>query len=212
MHYITGTPRGQLVLFNNYLDELIAKESPVRFIDMYVDNLDLVKLGFKVPALKTGAPPFDPALLLKIYIYSYFEKIRSSRKIEKECLRNQEMIWLTCNLAPDFKTIADFRKNNKEGLKNTFKEFLYLCKKLNLLCFNLTATDGTKMRAQNGNSEIYKRKTIDTVKERIEKKIEEYIAMLDENDHEKKEELELKKEETGKILKRIENLKKNIKR
>ena len=108
MHYIEGTPRDQLVMFNSYLDEIISIDNPVRFIDAYVDSLDLFNPGIKIPEMRTGKPPYAPADLLKMYIYSYFEKVRSSRKIEKECNRNQELIWLTCNLAPDFKTIADF--------------------------------------------------------------------------------------------------------
>ena len=207
MHYIEGTPREQLVLFNNYLDEILPEDSTVRFIDYYVNNLNLYELGFKIPKMETGAPPYSPVLMLKIYIYSYFEKIRSSRKIEKECRRNQELIWLTCNLSPDFKTIADFRKDNKEGLKNLFVDFLRLCKKLNLISFKLTALDGTKIRAQNGNSEIYKRETIDAQKEYIEKKIEDYVKILDENDREEGG-IELNKEETGKILKKLGKLEK----
>jgi len=207
VHYIEGTPREQLVLFNNYLDELLPEDSAVRFIDYYVNNLNLYELGFKIPKMETGAPPYNPVLMLKIYIYSYFEKIRSSRKIEKECRRNQELIWLTCNLAPDFKTIADFRKDNKEGLKNLFVDFLRVCKKLNLISFKLAALDGTKIRAQNGNSEIYKRETIDAQKEYIEKKIEDYVKILEKNDKEE-EEIELSKEETGKILKKLGKLEK----
>ncbi len=207
VHYIEGTPRDQLVLFNNYLDEILPEDSPARFIDYYVNNLNLFELGFKIPKMKTGAPPYSPVLMLKIYIYSYFEKIRSSRKIEKECRRNQELIWLTCNLAPDFKTIADFRKDNKEGLKNLFVDFLRVCKKLNLISFKLAALDGTKIRAQNGNSEIYKRETIDAQKEYIEKKIEEYVKILDKNDKAEGE-IELNKEETGKILKKLGKLEK----
>jgi len=208
MHYIQGTARDQLVIFNSHLDEIISEDSVVRFIDLYVESLNLSKLGFKIPKLLTGAPPYNPILLLKIYIYCYFEKIRSSRKIEKECRRNQELIWLTCNLAPDFKTIADFRKDNKKGLKNTLRNFLLLCKKLNLLSFKLTAVDGTKMRAQNANNEVYKRNTIDYNKNNIEKKIEGYMNILNKNDTAENEELELSKEETGKILERVCKLKK----
>ena len=208
MHYIQGTNRDQLVLFNSCLDEIINENSPVRFIDLYVDSLNLFELGFKIPKLKTGAPPYDPAVMLKIYIYSYFENLRSSRKIEKECERNQELIWLTCNLKPNFKTIADFRKDNKKGLTNIFKEFLKLCKKLDLLSLKLTAVDGTKMRAQNGRDEVYKRATIEDRKKHIEKKIEEYMNILDKNDSIENGEVELNQEETEKIIKKINKLKK----
>jgi transposase len=208
MHYIQGVPRDQLVLFNTYLDEIIKENAPVRFIDVYVDSLNLYELGFKIPELKTGNPPYDPALLLRIYIYGYYEKIRSSRKIEKECNRNQEMIWLTCRLAPDFKTIADFRKDNREGIKNVFKNFLELCNKLNLLSLKIVAVDGTKLRAQNGLNEVYDRETIDNVKEEIDQKITEYLKILDKNDKKESKDLELNKEKVDKILKKIKELKK----
>ena len=148
MEYISGTPRKQLVLFDTCLDELIPVDHPIRVIDAYVDSLDLHGAGFDMPEMKTGTPPYDPSLLLKIYIYCYLERIRSSRKIEKECQRNKELIWLTGNLAPDFKTIADFRRDNKTGIASIFRDFLHLCKQLNLLSLRITATDGTKIRAQ----------------------------------------------------------------
>ena len=115
-----------MVLFQDYLDQVIEADNTIRFFDNYVESLELEKIGFELSPLKTGRPPYDPRVLLKIYMYCYFEKIRSSRKMEKECCRNQELIWLTCNLTPDFKTIADFRKNNKKGLIGIFKEFLLL--------------------------------------------------------------------------------------
>ena len=118
MHYIEGTPRHQLHLFEVYLDDIISEDNPIRFIDAYVEKLELFTLGFKIPALRTGKPPYDPKMLLKIYIYGYLNRIRSSRKLEKETHRNIEMIWLTKALKPDFKTIADFRKDNKDGIKN----------------------------------------------------------------------------------------------
>ena len=208
MQYIKGMPRGQLVLFNTFLDQIISEDQPVRFIDAYVDGLDLYKLGFKIPELRTGTPPYNPELFVKIYIYCYFEKIRSSRKIEKECRRNQELIWLTCNLAPDFKTIADFRKDNRKGLKNIFKDFLYLCRDLNLLSLKITATDGTKMRAQNSMNEVYNRNSIDEVEAGIEEKINKYMNALQENDQNESEVLELNAEETKKIMNKIQKLEK----
>ncbi len=208
MEYISGTPRSQLVLFNTYLDQIIPADHPIRFIDAYVDSLDLYTTGFKIPEMKTGTPPYDPALLLKIYIYCYFEKIRSSRKIEKECLRNRELIWLTGNLRPDFKTIADFRKDNKRGIGNIFRDFLHLCKKLDLLSLRITATDGTKMRAQNGRNEIYNRDTIEEVQERIEERIAEYLNELENNDEKETEELTLDSERTDRLVRKLQQLKK----
>lgn len=212
MHYIQGVPRNQLVMFNDYLDQMISEYHPVRFIDAYIDTLDLEKLGFEIPKLRTGKPPYDPVLLLKIYIYCYFEKIRSSRKIETECSRNQELIWLTCRLIPDFKTIADFRKNNKTGIKNVFKNFLLFCNEQNLLSFEIVAIDGTKIRAQNSLNEVYNRETIGDVKEKIGEKIADYLKVLDENDQEEDQDLKLNNEELEKLLDRIDKLEKREKK
>jgi transposase len=208
MDYIQGTQRSQLVIFNNYLDEIVSQESHVRFIDAYIDALDLEELGVDMPEMKTGTPPYHPALLLKIYIYCYLERIRSSRKIEKECRRNQELIWLTCQLSPDFKTIADFRKNNGNALKNIFRTFLQFCNKQGLLALKVVATDGSKLRAQNSRNEVYNRETIDYVQQRIEEKIEEYLAILDENDKKEEQDVELNEQEIKKMTERITKLKK----
>ena len=208
MKYIEGTPRDQLILFESYLDQVIEVDNPVRFFDEYVENLELEKIGFALSPLKTGRPPYSPRVLLKIYMYCYFEKIRSSRKMEKECRRNQELIWLTCNLTPDFKTIADFRKNNKRGLIGIFKEFLLFCKEKNLLSFDLAAVDGTKMRGQNSLNEVYSRKTINQVQAGIDERISQYFKELDENDEKDSDELKLDKEKVNKILTRICKLKK----
>jgi len=207
MHYIQGIPRNQFVMFNDYLDQIIPGNNPVRFIDAYIDTLDLGELGFAIPKLRTGKPPYDPALLLKIYVYCYFEKIRSSRKMEKECSRNQELIWLTCGLKPDFKTIADFRKNNKKGITNVFKAFLLFCNRQDLLSLEIVAIDGTKMRAQNSLNEVYNRETIEDVREKIEEKIIEYLKVLEENDQ-KEEDLKLNEEEVLKVLDKINKLEK----
>jgi transposase len=190
INYIIGTPRENLTLFNECLDNIISKDNPVRFIDGYIEKLKLQELNFIMRDTILGAPRFHPKLFLKIYVYGYLERIRSSRKLEKECRRNDEMRWLTCDLAPDHWVIAHFRAENKKAFKNVFKEFLKFCHEMNLLSFETNAGDGTKIRAQNSNNEIYKRNTIEEVDKKIQKKIDEYIKMLDEND--KKEEAELK--------------------
>ena len=158
MNYIEGTSREQIFLFNECIEEIIAEDNIVRFIDAYVESLDMEGLGFKMPKGNTGTPPYKPQLKLKIYIYGYFEKIRGSRRLEKECHRNKELIWLTNSLAPDFKTISDFRKDNHKAFRNIFKDFLKLCHKLQLLSFKVVAIDGTKMRGQNSLNEVYKKK------------------------------------------------------
>lgn len=190
--FITGTPRHQMNLFEEKLDELVKPDCPVRFIDAYVDQLNLQELGFKIPGTHggKGKPPYHPSMMLKIYIYGYLNRIRSSRKLENECNKNIEMMWLTERLAPDFKTIADFRKDNKKGIKEIFREFLNLCKKLELLSFQCVAIDGTKERAKNHLDNIYRRESIDKVSQRIQEQIDKYMKELDENDKSEEEEYE----------------------
>lgn len=190
MEYIKGTSRNQIFLFNECLDEIIDSNNIVRFIDAYVDSLDIVELGFIIPKLNTGASPYSPQLKLKIYIYGYFERIRSSRRLEKECRRNKELIWLTNELAPDFKTIADFRKDNHKAFKNVFNNFLKLCHKLKLISFKTVAIDGTKIRGQNSLNEVYKKENIEKIENEIQEQIDNYLKELDEMD---------KKEQSGSL-------------
>jgi len=210
MHYIEGVPREQLVLFTERLDGLISEENPVRFLDAYVEQLDLDGLGFKQPAMVKGRPPYWPGLLLKIYVYGYLNRIRSSRKLEKECLKNLELIWLCRRLAPDFKTIADFRKENGRGLKNIFREFLRLCKHLELVDCRQVAIDGTKLRAQNSNNQIYKRDKIEALEKKIEARINEYLEELDRNDTQEKDEYAFLTRNLGGRLKKLRKLKDKI--
>ncbi len=179
---ITGTSRHQIYLFNECLDEIIDVNNIVRFIDVYVESLDMENLGFKMPIGTTGTPPYRPQVKLKIYIYGYLERIRSSRRLEKESKRNKELIWLTENLSPDFKTIADFRKDNYKAFKNVFKDFLKLCHKLELISFKVVAIDGTKMRGQNSLNEVYKKENIKKVENEIQEQINNYLRELDEMD------------------------------
>ena len=182
--YIKGISREQLYLFENKLDDMISEDNPVRFIDAYVDKLNLLNLGFKTSGADggKGRPPYNPGTMLKIYIYGYLNRIRSSRKLESECKRNTELIWLTCRLAPDFKTIADFRKDNSNGIKRIFREFLKLCSKLDLLSFRCVAVDGTKERAQNHLNNVYRKETIDQIGIKIQERIEKYLEELELND------------------------------
>jgi len=202
--YINGTSREQLYLFENKLDDMISETNPVRFIDAYVDKLDLLKLGFSNPGTDggKGRPPYNPAMMLKIYIYGYLNRIRSSRKLESECRRNTELIWLTCRLAPDFKTIADFRKDNRQGIKQIFREFLKLCNKLELLSFRCVAVDGTKERARNHLDNIYRKENIDQISARIQERIEKYLEELELNDRAEEAEYDfLSKNLTDKLSK-----------
>src|SRR5674476_451969 len=131
--FVEGVDREQSTLFPALLDDYIADDNPVRAVDAFVDGLDLVKLGFaNVQALDIGRPGYHPSTMLKIYIYGYLNRIPSSRRLERECQRNIELIWLTGRLAPDFKTIADFRKDNGKGIRNACKRFVGLCRELKL--------------------------------------------------------------------------------
>ena len=140
------------------------------------------KLEFVLPKSSMGASCYRRSDLLKIYIYGYLERIRSSRRLEKECQRNDEMRWLICDLKPDHKTISDFRKNNHKALKNLFKNFLKLCKKLKLIDYAFIAVDGTKIHAQNSSNNVYKRNTIQYVEKNLDEKIESYFRDLDKQD------------------------------
>jgi len=129
MSYIEGESREQRILFPEALDEYIGEDKAVRFIEVYVDRLELEELGFKQTAPKeTGRPPYDPRDLLKLYIYGYLNRVRTSRMLERECGRNVELMWLMRKLRPDFKTIADFRKENRQCFKGVFRQFVLLCR------------------------------------------------------------------------------------
>lgn len=183
--YISGVNRNQLVLFPDSIDDFISEDNDVRFIDAFVDSLDLVSLGFSNASLsssKKGAPSFDPRVLLKIYLYSYPKKIRSSRRIAAETSRNIELMWLTGRLSPDFRTISDFRKNNSLPLKNVLSSFTSLCLDLKLFSKDLVSLDGSKFKAVNSKDNNFtKDKLLDRIK-RIENNISNFLSSLDSND------------------------------
>jgi transposase len=181
--HVDGVHRKQTILFPDTLDEYVDEENPVRFIDAFIDSLDLQKLGFKhsIPC-ETGRPSYDPSDLLKLYVYGYLNQVRSSRKLERECHRNLEVLWLMKKLSPDFKTIADFRKDNVDCIKPVFKEFVYLCKSLDLYGAQLVAIDGSKFKAVNSKSNNFNEKTVALRLKRTEEKIAEYLRLMDEND------------------------------
>ena len=148
--FVEGTDRGQMTLLPARLDDYIAEDNPARAVDVFVDNLDLDKLGFiRVQPLDMGRPGYDPRMMLKLYIYGYLNRVPSSRRLERECQRNIEVIWLTGQLAPDFKTIADFRKDNGKAIREVCRTFVALCRKLDLLSSASVAIDGSKFKAVN---------------------------------------------------------------
>src|SRR5437868_4013238 len=150
MDYIRGTARNQVMLFPEAVEDYITEDNPVRFIDALVSSLKLNELGFaRATPADTGRPAYHPGDLLRLYLYGYLHRIRSSRLLEKECHRNLEVLWLVRTLKPDFKTIADFRKDNKAPLQKVCRQFTLLCKKLNLFSAELLAIDGSKFKAVN---------------------------------------------------------------
>lgn len=181
--YITGENRTQGTLFPQALDDYINEENPVRIVDAFVNELNFEELGFKrARPHHTGRPGYHPATMLKIYLYGYLNRIQSSRRLEREVQRNVELMWLTERLTPDFKTIADFRKDNGQGIKNVCRTFIDLCRKLNMFKDAVVAVDGSKFKAVNSSQRDY---TQTTIKRRIdiaEKHIEEYFTQLDEAD------------------------------
>src|SRR5688572_17335422 len=165
MKHRVGLERSQTLLLPERLEDYVGPENPVRFLDVFVAGLDLAALGFtKAVCASTGAPPDPPAALLQIYLYGYLHRIRSSRALEAECHRNVELIWLTGKLAPDFKTIADFRKDNLKALKAVHRQFLLLCRQFDLFGGELLAIDGSKFRAVNSRANNF---SADKLKELI---------------------------------------------
>jgi transposase len=181
MQHIQGISRNQLQVSS--LEDTISTDNPVRFIDAFVGTIDLVKLGFTPRVLKAeGRPSFDTQVFLKIYLYGYINGIRSSRRLEKECLRNLEMQWLLEAICPNYHSIADFRKDNPKALKQLFKLFVSFLKDADLITGNTIAIDGTKSRAHNSKKSNFNQKKIDKHLDYIEAKTQEYLTALDQND------------------------------
>lgn len=193
MSFITGFDRKQTALFPQAIDELIDADNPVRFIDLFVDQLNIVEFGFNdVRKNVNGRPPFHPADLLKLYIYGYLNRMRSSRSLEKECNRNIELIWLIKGLVPDHNTISNFRKDNPKAIKKVFRETVKIAKNLKLIGGILIAGDGTKLRAQNSKKNNFNERKIAQHLEYIETKLEEYNKQLAQEDGDKKEQINQK--------------------
>lgn len=185
MQHVTGTPREQITLFPEAIEDYITDENPVRFIDAFVDALDLAKLGFqKVELSETGRPPYHPGDLLKLFIYGYLNKIRSSRRLERETARNLEVRWLLHNLHPDHKTISDFRTQNRTALRDVTRQFVLLCQKLDLFSADLVAIDGSKFKAANSKKRNFTKKNLRERIRRIDRSIEDYLTLLETTDEE----------------------------
>ena len=158
MAHLSGTDRAQLLLLPEAVDDYVGTDNPLRFIEAFVDGLDLAAAGFvRVAAKETGRPGYDPADLLKLYVYGYINRVRSSRRLEAEAHRNIEVIWLLRHLKPDFRTIADFRRMNRSAFKQGFREFVILCRQLDLFGRELLAVDGTRIKAVNNKDRNFTR-------------------------------------------------------
>jgi transposase len=205
MSFIEGCDRRQPVLFPEVLDDYVGEENPVRFIDAFVGSLDLEALGFlrAVPA-ETGRPGYDPRDLMALYVYGYLYGIRSSRKLERETHRNVELMWLVGRLRPDFKTIADFRRDNKGALRQACRQFTLLCKRLDLFGAELVAIDGSKFRAVNSRDRSFPRAKLTELIASIDRRIESYLDQLDQQDE---TERPSDSGEGAKIVERIARLK-----
>lgn len=196
MKYIQGQNRTQINLFPISLEDAITPDNEIRLIDVFVDRLDLEKFGFAINHIENGRPAYHPSDLLKLYIYGYLNRIRSSRNLEKECKRNIEVMWLIKTLTPDHNTISNFRKNNPTAIKKVFRETVRIAKHFNLIGGVLLAGDSTKLRAQNSKKNNFNKKKIDRHLEYIENKLQEYEKALAEGDGDNKQDIngEIKKQ------------------
>jgi transposase len=181
--FVEGVGRGQTTLFPASLDDYVTEDNPVRAVDVFVDGLDLDKLGFVgVQPFDTGRPSYHPGVMLKLYVYGYLNRVPSSRRLERECQRNIEMIWLTRQLAPDFKTIADFRKDNGKAIREVCREFVALCRKLDLFSAASVAIDGSKFKAINARDKNFTEAKMKRRFERIDESIVRYLSQLETAD------------------------------
>ena len=181
--FIEGAERSQNTLFPERLEDYVGDDNPVRVIDVFADELDLGALGFDgvVPEV-TGRPGYHPAAMLKIYVYGCLNRIQSSRRLEVECRRNVELMWLVGRLAPDFKTIADFRKDNGKAIRKVCAQFVSLCRQLNLLAGASVAIDGSKFKAVNARDNNFTRAKMKRRMEQIEESVERYLHQMDSAD------------------------------
>jgi transposase len=216
MEFIKGEDRFQTIFLPECIEDYVNEDNAVRVIDAFIKSLNLIELGFKSAEIKnTGRPPYDPQDLLKLYVYGYMNRIRSSRRLETETTRNLEVIWLLGKLSPDHKTISNFRSDNKAALKKVFRAFVKLCVDLDLYSRELIAIDGSKFKAVNSPKRCFTQKQIEKKLESITEKIDEYLTELDKNDEEEnrvKSSTASEKKTKAEINEIITNLKEKKKR
>jgi transposase len=204
MGYKIGEERNQITMFPERIDEYISENNSVRVIDAYVDKLDLAGLGFtKTKPEETGRPPYSPQTMLKLYIYGYMNRIRSSRRLETESNRNIELFWLLGKLTPDHKTIANFRKDNAVALKGVFRDFVKLCLKLGLYGRELAAIDGSKFKAVNSPNRNLSTKELNERIKKLNVRIDEYMKQMNEKDAAENSETEISSDEIKAIIEKL---------
>jgi transposase len=183
MDYIRGVSRDQVMLFPDSVEEYITEDNAVRFIDAFVGSLDLGQMGFRrAQPAETGRPAYDPGDLLRLYLYGYLNRVRSSRMLERETKVNIEVMWLLGKLRPDFKTVADFRRDNLTAIKQVCRQFTLLCRKLELFGGELVAIDGSKFKAVNNRRRNFNQARLTKAIKALEEKIDGYLESLDEAD------------------------------
>jgi len=205
--FVEGVDREQATLFPEYLQDWIDQDNPVRAIDAFVDKLDLFGLGFDgVAPEATGRPSYHPSGLLKLYIYGYLNRVQSSRRLEREAARNVEVMWLTCRLIPDHKTIAAFRQDNGAAIKRVCAGFIDLCRQMGLLTISSVAIDGSKFKAVNTRDKNFTRNKVERRRAQLEESVARYLAQLDTADRqEPSEELAAKTEHLKEKLVKLES-------
>lgn len=207
MGYIQGVDRNQIVLLPEALDDYVGTENEVRVIDVFIDGLDMAGMGFKAEAAREGRPGYDPRDMLKLYMYGYTNHIRSSRRLQREAARNVEVMWLLKKVVPDFRCIADFRKDNAKAIKEVFKAFVRLCNGAGLLSHESVVIDGSKFRAVNADNKSYISANVAKVLKDIDEKIDQYMNEMDVRDKEEAKPGELGKEDLKKVLDYLERRK-----
>jgi transposase len=206
--FVEGEDRRQATLLPDCRDEYVTEDNPVRIIDVFIDELDLAALGFAgiVPEV-TGRPSYHPATLLKIYIYGYLNRIQSSRRLERETQRNLELMWLTGRLMPDFKTIADFRRDNGPAIRAACAQFVVLCRQLNLFTRAVVAIDGSKFKAVNNRDKNFTVAKVAKRMEQVEASIARYLAALDRADRQDNDVAEAR---TSRLKEKIKGLRRQM--
>ena len=210
MGYIQGANRNQVVLLPETLDDYVREDNEVRLIDAFIDGLDIRTMGLKAEAARERRPGYDPRDMLKLYMYGYLNHIRSSRRLQREASRNVEVMWLLKKIVPDFRCIADFRKDNAKAIKEVFRAFVKMCNGAGLLSHESVVIDGSKFRAVNADNKSYISANVSKVLKDIDDKIDQYMKEMDARDKEEAKPGELGKEELSKVLDYLERRKEQL--